>query len=226
MTEILIVEDEEKLARVLELELQYEDYQTTIAPDGRIALELLQQNKYALVLLDIMLPSMSGLEVLRRFRKIDPSTPVILLTAKDEVHDKVSGLDLGANDYITKPFQLEELLARIRAQLRNQKPRSTSFVSIDDLTVDKNSRDVKRGDSLIELTRREFDLLCFLVENKNQVFSRDQLLDKVWGFDYVGDTNVVDVYIRYLRNKIDKPFDKNTIHTVRGVGYTVKDSAL
>lgn len=226
MTEILIVEDEEKLARVLELELQYEDYQTTIAPDGRIALELLQQNKYALVLLDIMLPSMSGLEVLRRFRKIDPSTPVILLTAKDEVHDKVSGLDLGANDYITKPFQLEELLARIRAQLRNQKPRSTSFVSIDDLTVDKNSRDVKRGDSLIELTRREFDLLCFLVENKNQVFSRDQLLDKVWGFDYVGDTNVVDVYIRYLRNKIDKPFDKNTIHTVRGVDYTVKDSAL
>ncbi|WP_054861037.1 response regulator [Gracilibacillus sp. JCM 18860] len=229
MTEILIVEDEEKLARVLELELQYEDYQTTIAPDGRIALELLQQNKYALVLLDIMLPSMSGLEVLRRFRKIDPSTPpVILLTAKDEVHDKVSGLDLGANDYITKPFQLEELLARIRAQLRNQKPRSTSFVSIDDLTVDKNSRDVKRGgDSFIELTRREFDLLCFLVENKNQVFSRDQLLDKVWGgFDYVGDTNVVDVYIRYLRNKIDKPFDKNTIHTVRGVGYTVKDSAL
>lgn len=161
MTEILIVEDEEKLARVLELELQYEDYQTTIAPDGRIALELLQQNKYALVLLDIMLPSMSGLEVLRRFRKIDPSTPVILLTAKDEVHDKVSGLDLGANDYITKPFQLEELLARIRAQLRNQKPRSTSFVSIDDLTVDKNSRDVKRGDSFIELTRREFDLLCF-----------------------------------------------------------------
>lgn len=226
MTEILIVEDEEKLARVLELELQYEDYQTTIAPDGRIALELLQQNKYALVLLDIMLPSMSGLEVLRRFRKIDPSTPVILLTAKDEVHDKVSGLDLGANDYITKPFQLEELLARIRAQLRNQKPRSTSFVNIDDLTVDKNSRDVKRGDSFIELTRREFDLLCFLVENKNQVFSRDQLLDKVWGFDYVGDTNVVDVYIRYLRNKIDKPFDKNTIHTVRGVGYTVKDSAL
>jgi two-component system, OmpR family, response regulator len=225
MTKILIVEDEEKLARVLELELGYEDYQTTIATDGQTAFQLLQENDYDLVLLDIMLPGMSGLEILRRYRKTKAATPILLLTARDEIHDKVSGLDLGANDYITKPFQIEELLARIRAQLRQAGPANfqQDQLNYQDLTIDLQSRDVTRNGEIIDLTPREYDLLTFLLRNKNQVFSRDQLLDKVWGFDYVGDTNVVDVYIRYIRNKIDKPFQKVTIQTVRGVGYTIKD---
>ncbi|WP_163580672.1 response regulator transcription factor [Gracilibacillus saliphilus] len=225
MTKILIVEDEEKLARVLELELGYEDYQTTIATDGQTAFQLLQENDYDLVLLDIMLPGMSGLEILRRYRKTNTATPILLLTARDEVHDKVSGLDLGANDYITKPFQIEELLARVRAQLRQAGPANSQQdqLNYQDLKIDLQSRDVTRNGEIIDLTPREYDLLTFLLRNKNQVFSRDQLLDKVWGFDYVGDTNVVDVYIRYIRNKIDKPFQKVTIQTVRGVGYTIKD---
>ncbi|WP_018930340.1 response regulator transcription factor [Gracilibacillus lacisalsi] len=225
MTKILIVEDEEKLARVLELELGYEDYQTTIATDGQTAFQLLQENDYDLVLLDIMLPGISGLEILRRYRKTNTATPILLLTARDEVHDKVSGLDLGANDYITKPFQIEELLARVRAQLRQAGPANSlqDQLNYQDLTIDLQSRDVTRNGKIIDLTPREYDLLTFLLQNKNQVFSRDQLLDKVWGFDYAGDTNVVDVYIRYIRNKIDKPFEKVTIQTVRGVGYTIKD---
>ncbi len=225
MTKILIVEDEEKLARVLELELGYEDYQTTIATDGQMAFQLLQENHYDLILLDIMLPGMSGLEILRRYRRANTATPILLLTARDEVHDKVSGLDLGANDYITKPFQMEELLARVRAQLRQAEPANFQQDQLvhHDLYIDLQSRDVTRNGETIELTPREYDLLTFLLQNKNQVFSRDQLLDKVWGFDYAGDTNVVDVYIRYIRNKIDKPFEKVTIQTVRGVGYTIKD---
>ncbi|SES22007.1 DNA-binding response regulator, OmpR family, contains REC and winged-helix (wHTH) domain [Gracilibacillus ureilyticus] len=225
MTPVLIVEDEEKLARVLELELKYEGYETETALDGQRAFQLLESGTYQLVLLDIMLPGMSGLEVLRRFRKINQHTPVILLTARDEVHDKVSGLDLGANDYVTKPFQMEELLARVRVHLRTNiaHNHTAELLTFDDLTIDTKSRDVKRGSETIELTPREYDLLTFLLKNKNQVFHREQLLDKVWGFDYVGDTNVVDVYIRYVRNKIDKPFQKTTIQTVRGIGYTVKD---
>ncbi len=224
MTKILIIEDEEKLARVLELELGYEDYQTTIAYNGQKGFQLLQEETFDLILLDIMLPGMSGLELLRRFRKKDSLTPIILLTARDEVHDKVSGLDLGANDYMTKPFQTEELLARIRTQLR-QKPtiEAEQQLFYQDLTIDLKTRDINRRGIAIELTPREYDLLTFLLEHKNQVFNRDQLLDKVWGFDYAGDTNVVDVYIRYIRNKIDKPFQTVTIQTIRGVGYTIKD---
>ncbi|UOQ46690.1 response regulator transcription factor [Gracilibacillus caseinilyticus] len=226
MTHILIVEDEEKLARVVELELGYENYQTTTAHDGQTAFQLLQQHTYDLLLLDIMLPGMSGLEILRRYRKTDSMTPILLLTARGEVHDKVSGLDLGANDYITKPFQMEELLARIRAQLRQKVPAQTEdhLLGFDDLTIDLQARDVTRSTQLIELTPREYDLLVFLLQHKNQVLTREQLLEHVWGFDYAGDTNVVDVYIRYLRNKIDKPFQKNTIQTIRGVGYTIKDA--
>ncbi|WP_066191704.1 response regulator transcription factor [Gracilibacillus timonensis] len=225
MTHILIVEDEEKLARVLELELGYEDYQTSIALDGQQAFQLLQSENFDLILLDIMLPGMSGMELLRRYRKQNQATPIILLTARDEVHDKVSGLDLGANDYLTKPFQTEELLARIRAQLRQTVPANNSVeqLSHQGLSVNLSSRDIYREDTAIELTPREYNLLVFLLKNKNQVFNRDQLLDQVWGFEYAGDTNVVDVYIRYLRNKIDKPFSTETIQTVRGVGYTIKD---
>lgn len=224
---ILIVEDEQKLSRVIQLELEYENYDTEVAANGTDALRLIQEKSWDLVLLDIMLPGLSGLEVLRRVRKTDEATPVILLTARDQVHDKVSGLDLGANDYVSKPFQIEELLARIRVHLRQGKIKQPArdVLEVDDLYVDLNSRDVKREDVLITLTPREYDLLVYLLENKNIVLTREQLIEQVWGFDYFGDTNVVDVYIRYLRQKIDKDFEVPYIQTVRGVGYTIKDQA-
>lgn len=224
---ILIVEDEEKLSRVLQLELSYENYETEVANDGKEGLRLIQEKTWDLVLLDIMLPELSGLEVLRRVRRSDERTPIILLTARDLVHDKVSGLDLGANDYITKPFQIEELLARIRVHLRRpvQQAQSekTNQMSVGDLTLDMDSREVVRAGEVIELTPREFDLLVCLLKNKNIVLTREQLIEQVWGYDYFGDTNVVDVYIRYVRRKIDKGFDIPYIQTVRGVGYTIKD---
>lgn len=225
MKRILIVEDEEKISRVLELELQYENYQTKIAHDGREALMLMEEEEWDLVLLDIMIPYFSGLEVLRRLRKNDAVTPVILLTARDEVHDKVSGLDLGANDYVTKPFQIEELLARIRVHLRHdiQRADEKKQLKLGELTVDLATREVVREGERIELTPREFDLLACLLENKNQVLTREQLIENVWGYDYYGDTNVVDVYIRYVRKKVDKGFEEAYIQTVRGVGYMMKD---
>ncbi|TQS76437.1 response regulator transcription factor [Ornithinibacillus gellani] len=228
MTEpvILIVEDEQKLSRVLQLELEYENYQTEIADNGKDALRLMEEKNWDLVLLDIMLPELSGLEVLRRVRRNDEDTPIILLTARDQVYDKVSGLDQGANDYITKPFQIEELLARIRVHLRKKPAASTvqtDKLVVGDLSVDINSRDVIREGIDIELTPREFDLLVYLLKNKNIVLTREQLIEQVWGFDYFGETNVVDVYIRYLRQKIDNGFTQPYIQTVRGVGYTIKD---
>lgn len=227
MQKILIVEDEDKISRVLQLELQYENYETEIADNGIDALRLLEEQDFDLVLLDIMIPGLSGLEVLRRYRKMDDETPVILLTARDQVHDKVSGFDLGANDYVTKPFQIEELLARIRAHLRRPKnaKQKTEKLQVGDLSVDLKTREVKRADTDIQLTPREFDLLTYLMKNKNIVLTREQIMEEVWGYDYMGDTNVVDVYIRYLRQKIDKNFSHPYIETVRGVGYTIKDES-
>lgn len=226
---ILIVEDEEKISRVLELELTYEGYETAKAFDGLDALTLFREQEWDLILLDIMLPGLSGIEVLRRIRTGDTETPVILLTAKDSVEDKVSGLDLGANDYITKPFQIEELLARVRVALRMNAQKSVpadevDWLQIADLKLNEMTHEVFRGDTLIELTPREFDLLAYLMKNATHVLNRDQLLNGVWGYDYYGDTNVVDVYIRYLRNKVDKPFEKKLIHTIRGVGYVIKET--
>ncbi|GGA84371.1 response regulator transcription factor [Ornithinibacillus halotolerans] len=222
---ILIVEDEEKLSRVLQLELEFENYETEIANNGKSALKLMEDKEWDLVLLDIMIPELSGLEVLRRVRRTDENTPVILLTARDAVHDKVSGLDLGANDYVTKPFQIEELLARIRAQLRKpvEVQQNKKVLSVGDLQVDINAHEVRRGNQEIELTPREYDLLVCLLQNKNIVLTRDQILEQVWGFDYFGETNVVDVYVRYLRQKVDKGYPQEYIQTVRGVGYTIKD---
>jgi DNA-binding response OmpR family regulator len=224
---ILIVEDEPKISRVLQLELEYENYETKIANNGKDALRLMQEKEWDLVLLDIMIPELSGLEVLRRIRKTDESTPIILLTARDAIHDKVSGLDLGANDYITKPFQIEELLARIRVHLRAPKKAIKGIqnkLSIGDLQVDLDGREVLRGADVIDLTKREFDLLVCLLRNKNIVMSREKLVENVWGYDYFGETNVVDVYIRYLRKKIDNDYDTAYIQTVRGIGYTIKEA--
>ncbi|MFD1415186.1 response regulator transcription factor [Oceanobacillus jeddahense] len=224
---ILIVEDEQKISRVLQLELDYEGYETTVAADGKQALEYIEAEEWALILLDIMIPELSGLEVLRRVRRQENETPVILLTARDEVYDKVNGLDLGANDYITKPFQIEELLARIRANLRKtvQVTSKKETLQVGDLQVDTAAYEVTRSEEPIELTPREYDLLVCLLENKNRVLTREQLIEKVWGFDYIGETNVVDVYIRYLRQKIDKGYDKAYIQTIRGVGYSIKEGS-
>ena len=228
---ILVVEDEEKILRLLELELEYEGYEVTKAADGIEALDTYRSRKWDLILLDVMLPGISGIELLRRIRTNDLFTPVILLTAKSSVEDKVSGLDLGANDYITKPFQIEELLARIRATLRMRKADSSlledegedEWIELADLKVNPKTREIVRGDGSIELTPREHDLLIYLLQNKRQVLNRTQILEAVWGYDYYGDTNVVDVYIRYLRKKIDGSDKPPLIHTVRGVGYVMKE---
>lgn len=226
---ILIVEDEEKIARVLELELTYEGYEVGKALDGLEGFKLFQEHTWDVVLLDVMLPGISGIELLRRIRANGSQTPVIMLTAKSSVEDKVSGLDLGANDYVTKPFQIEELFARIRAALRLRRKSETTdkssqtWLSIADLKLSEMTHEVLRNEDKIDLTPREFDLLVYLMKHPRQVLSREQLLNGVWGYDYYGDTNIVDVYIRYLRNKIDKPYDTALVHTIRGVGYVLKE---
>lgn len=223
MPHILIVEDEPQIARVLQLELEFEGYTTTIAHTGTEGLIAFREGVFDLVLLDIMLPEMSGLDVLKRIRK-DRLTPVILVTAKGEVADKVAGLDLGANDYVTKPFDFDELFARIRVALRMslQPTTPSNQLTFSDVTVNTDLREVKRGGQLLELTPREYDLLLHFLQHPNHVQTREQLLDAVWGFDYYGDTNVVDVYIRYLRQKIDV-LGSPLFHTVRGVGYVMKE---
>ena len=226
---ILVVEDEEKIARFLELELKYEGYEVEKAADGRRGLELIEAGEYDLVLLDILLPGLNGLEVLRRLRKLT-DTPVIMLTAKDAVMDKVTGLDMGADDYITKPFAIEELLARIRLCLRKRESKGADVerkegkdLSCGALILNADRHEVLYDNTEVSLTSREFSLLQTLLENKNIVLGRDTLLEKVWGFDYMGETNVVDVYIRYLRAKIDDRFDVKLIKTIRGVGYVIRD---
>ena len=230
---ILIIEDEEKIARFIELELLHEGYEVEKCADGRTGLELAEGGNFSLVLLDIMLPGLNGLEVLRRLRK-SSDIPVIMLTARDAVMDKVAGLDQGADDYITKPFAIEELLARIRLVLRRRTCQSSEaappapaapddLLRCGELTLSESHHEVRYAGNEIELTGREFDLLNTLLANKNIVLSRDRLLEKVWGYDYMGETNVVDVYIRYLRSKIDEVFGISLIQTVRGVGYVIRD---
>ncbi|MCJ1907058.1 response regulator transcription factor [Planococcus ruber] len=223
---ILIVEDEKSIARVLELELTFEGYQTGVALTGAEGLIQFREHEWDLVLLDLMLPEIHGLDVLKRIRSAGSEIPVILLTAKDDVKDKVAGLDLGANDYVTKPFEIEELLARIRACLRlSTGKKNTDLLVFDELQLNTATREVVRKNRQIELTPREFDLLLYLMQNPQQVLSREQVLNAVWGYDYYGDTNVIDVYIRYLRKKIDAGEETTYIQTVRGVGYVLKEHA-
>ena len=221
---ILLIEDEEKLARMVELELRYEGYEVEKAFDGRTGLDRALSGEHELILLDIMIPALSGMEVLRRLRR-ESQVPVIMLTARDTVVDKVSGLDSGADDYITKPFAIEELLARIRAALRKRPaaPADAPLLTCGSLVMDVERHTVEVDGRGVELTRREFDLLHYLLENKGKVISRESLLDNVWGFDFVGETNAVDVYIRFLRSKIDEQFGVKLIHTVRGVGYVIRE---
>ena len=223
---ILIVEDEEKLNRMVELELNYEGYQTGKALDGRTGLEMALSGEYDLVLLDIMLPGLNGLEVLRRIRRENAALPVILLTARDATVDKVSGLDSGADDYITKPFAIEELLARIRTALRRKSaaltPAEAHGFTVQGVHLDPDSRQVTVNGEEVELTRKEFDLLHCLLKNRGKVLDRSTLLNEVWEYDYDGGTNNVDVYVRLLRRKLDEPYHIELIETVRGVGYVVR----
>lgn len=221
---VLIIEDEVKLARFVELELRYEGYDVTVVHNGREGLETFLLEKFDLILLDLMLPGLNGIEICRRIRKTS-DVPIIMLTAKDEVMDKVSGLDSGADDYLTKPFAIEELLARMRVALKHsiKKEDEKNIITVGNLTVDADKRIVKIDSDIIDLTKKEFELLLYLVRNKNIVLSREQILNSVWGYTYMGETNVVDVYVRYLRSKLDEVYDIKYIHTVRGVGYIVKD---
>lgn len=224
-TTILIVEDEEKIARFLELELKHEGYEVMKAVSGREGLSLAESGQADLVILDVMLPELNGFEVLRRLRKTS-SIPVIMLTARDEVMDKVAGLDGGADDYMTKPFAIEELLARIRLIFKKRAeavPKEENVLTYGALEMNLARHEVRYGNDVVELTPREFDLLKVLLENKNIVVSRDTLLDKVCGYDYLGETNIIDVYVRYLRSKVDDVYQIKMIQTVRGVGYCIRE---
>jgi len=225
---LLVIEDETSIARILQLELEHEGYTVGRAEDGRKGLEMALSGEWDLVLLDVMLPGLNGIEVLRRIRSSGSQIPVVLLTARDTVPDKVSGFETGANDYITKPFAMEELLARVRNLLRIFQQKQAEGEKGDvlkaaDLTIELRTRKVYRKEIAVELTPREFDLLVYLAEHKNQEKTREQILSDVWGYDFVGETNLVDVYIRYLRQKIDRGFRTKLIHTIRGVGYMLKE---
>ncbi|WP_017296234.1 response regulator transcription factor [Geminocystis herdmanii] len=223
MNKILVIEDEQKLAKFLELELQYEGYEVIVANDGMTGLTMARESNPDLILLDWMLPAVSGLEVCRRLRTSGSKTPIILLTAKDEISDRVAGLDAGADDYIVKPFSIEELLARFRAHLRRSNEEDPDQLQFLDLTLNRRTREVKRGERSIELTATEYDLMEYLISHPRQVLTRDQILEKVWGYDFGGDSNIIEVYVRYLRLKLESNKEKRIIQTVRGVGYVLKE---
>ena len=227
-TSILLIEDEIKLARFIELELIHEGYAVDTANDGAAGFEMFRANHYDLILLDLMLPGMDGFEIIRRVREVS-KIPIILLTAKGEVVDKVTGLDAGADDYVTKPFAIEEILARMRVALRkyankNANENEKTILTLKNMSIDMQMRRVSVDETEIELTKTEFDLLAFLVANKDVVLTREQIMNSVWGYDFFGETNIVDVYIRYLRIKIDDRFNTKFIHTIRGVGYFARET--
>jgi two-component system, OmpR family, response regulator ArlR len=219
---ILLVEDEKQMSMFIEMELVHEGYKVDTAYDGREGLKKAENSDYNLILLDIMIPNLNGIEVCKRIRQ-SSMVPIIMLTAKSDVSDKVIGLDVGANDYLTKPFEIEELLARIRVYERDKSIiNKTEELKVKDIVMDNKTHQVWRNGKEIELTKKEYDILEMLIRNKNIVLSREQLIENIWGYDYVGDTNVVDVFIRYLRSKIDEGFDEKLITTIRGVGYVIK----
>ncbi|GAB1779862.1 response regulator transcription factor [Priestia sp. JNUCC 25] len=227
---ILIVEDEVEIGNILKMELEHEGYQVGIENNGRCGIETALSNTFDLILLDIMLPEMSGIQVLRKLRKRQIYVPIILLTARNSTLDKVMGLDHGANDYITKPFKTEELLARIRSLLRHKhfstrdRAKKDSLLLIKDMVINTDSREVTRDEKKIHLTPKEYDLLVYLVLHKNKTVTREGILLNIWGYEYDGDTNVLDVYISYLRKKVEEGFSSPFIQTIRGIGYTIKEN--
>ena len=218
---ILIVEDEPQISRFLELELKHENYDTTVCAYGRAALDAALARDFDLIVLDVMLPGLNGIEVLRRLRQ-EKQTPVIILTARDQVVDKVTGLDIGADDYMTKPFAIEELLARIRKHIKRAALGDAGVIVCGKLSLNSDARVASYDGHAVDLTKKEFDLLEYLLKNRNIVVGREKLLDAVWGFDFYGSTNVVDVYVRYLRSKIDDVYGITLIETVRGAGYVIR----
>lgn len=222
---ILLVEDEEKLARFIQLELDSEGYQTSVAHEGMTGMTLARNETLDLLILDWMLPGMTGIEICRRLRSTGSKVPVILLTARDDISDRVAGLDAGADDYVVKPFSIEELLARVRAHLRRTQEDDPDVLQFDNLVLNRRTRQVKRGDRAIELTAKEFDLLEYLMRHPRQVYTRNQILENVWGYDFMGDSNIIEVYIRYLRLKLEEQQEERLIHTVRSVGYVLRESA-
>lgn len=220
---ILLVEDEVKLARFIELELSSDGYQVSVAHDGMTGLSIARETPLDLAILDWMLPGLTGVELCRRLRTTGNKIPIILLTARDEVSDRVQGLDAGADDYMVKPFSIEELLARIRAHLRRTEETEEDILRFEDLSLNRLTREVHRGQRSIELTAKEFDLLEYLISHPRQVYTRDQILEKVWGYDFMGDSNIIEVYIRYLRLKLEEQGEKRLVHTVRGVGYALRE---
>jgi DNA-binding response OmpR family regulator len=220
---ILLVEDEIKLARFIELELESEGYRVSVAHDGMSGLALVRESAPDLAILDWMMPGLTGVELCRRLRATGIKIPVILLTAKDEVGDRVTGLDAGADDYLVKPFSIEELLARIRAHLRRTQEPDTDLLQFEDLSLNRRTREVYRGQRSIDLTAKEFDLLQYLMSHPRQVFTRDRILENIWGYDFLGDSNIIEVYVRYLRLKLEQDSEKRLIHTARGVGYSLRE---
>ncbi len=229
---ILLVEDEIKLARFVELELSSEGYRVSVAHDGMSGLAIARESEPDLAILDWMLPGLTGVELCRRLRATGSKVPVILLTARDEVGDRVTGLDAGADDYVVKPFSIEELLARIRAHLRRTQEPDADLLKFEDLSLNRRTREVYRGqrseasqssERVIELTAKEFDLLEYLLTHPRQVFTRDQILEHVWGYDFMGDSNIIEVYVRYLRLKLEEKGEKRLVHTIRGVGYALRE---
>jgi heavy metal response regulator len=220
---ILLVEDDEHIANFLKRGLKEEGYIVDVAYNGEDGLYLAENEEFDLIILDILLPKLDGFELCSRLRAKGNTTPILMLTAKDDIEDRVHGLDIGADDYLVKPFAFEELVARIRALLRRQKSVNSHILKVGDLTLNLFTREVKRGGRTIELTTREFELLKFLMYNPRQVLTRTQIAEHVWSYDFDYFSNVVDVYIRYLREKIDDPFEHKLIHTVRGVGYKIQE---
>ena len=221
MKSILLVEDESSISDFIKGELEYEGYKVCVKDDGRLGLEEALKNEYDLVILDVMLPSMNGFEICRRLKK-EKNTTVIMLSAKDSVMDKVNGLQIGADDYIPKPFAIEELLARIEVVFRRENNLNNSIVRFKDITININSRTVKKNNNEINLTNKEYELLMVLIDNKNKVVTREELLEKIWGYNYDPETNVIDVYIRYLRTKLSNENKEEYIQTVRSVGYIMR----
>jgi two-component system response regulator MprA len=219
---VLIIDDDENICSFLKRALSYAGFSVDVAESGETGLQRALMHAPDLVVLDVLMPGLDGFEVCRRLRA-GGDVPILMLTAKDEVSDRVKGLELGADDYLVKPFALEELIARLRALLRRRAPDNPNRVRFADLAVDLGSREVQRGHHTIDLTAKEFDLLAAFLRHPRQVLSRDQLLEQVWGFDSEADTHVLEVYVRYLRQKLETAGEPRLIHTLRGVGYVLKE---
>jgi two-component system response regulator MprA len=221
---ILVIEDEERIRQFLQRGLSYEGYRVDSASDGQLGLEMARENPPDLVLLDLMLPGIDGLEVCRRLRAVS-DVPILMLTAKEAIEDRVSGLDAGADDYLVKPFAFDELMARVRALLRRAQPATPQVYRFADLELDTGTRQGRRGGNIFDLTAKEYELLELFMRHPRQVLTRDVIFDRVWNYDFGGESNIIEVYVRYLRQKTEAGGGSRLIHTVRGIGYVLREES-